>query len=93
MNLILTHQINSDLIPNASVPLYHLICCYQDQYQQLVQNLISEQPSQYTSERLATAFNTLAANVAFTNERVHMFKFRDNFDKFIVDVQGFLMVK
>ncbi|XP_058796622.1 exportin-4-like [Phymastichus coffea] len=93
MNLILTHQINSDLIPNASVPLYHLICCYQDQYKQIVQNLISEQPSQYTSERLAAAFNALAVNVDFTNERVHMFKFRDNFDKFIVDVQGFLMVK
>lgn len=93
MNLIITHQINSDLVSNTSIPLYYLICCYQEQYQQLVQTMISEQADASTAQRLAAAFNELTANVALNTERVHRLKFRDNFDKFIINVQGFLMVK
>lgn len=93
MNLIITHQINSDLVSYTSIPLYYLICCYQEQYQQLVQTMISEQADAATAQRLAAAFNELTANVVLNTERVHRLKFRDNFDKFIINVQGFLMVK
>ncbi|OXU22639.1 hypothetical protein TSAR_013645 [Trichomalopsis sarcophagae] len=93
MNLIITHQINADLISKTSVPLYYLICCYQEQYQQLVQTLISEQADAATAQRLAAAFNELTANVDLNTQRVNRLRFRDNFDKFIVNVQGFLMVK
>lgn len=93
MNLIITHQINADLVSKTSVPLYYLICCYQEQYQQLVQTLISEQADAATAQRLAAAFNELTANVDLNTQRVNRLRFRDNFDKFIVNVQGFLMVK
>lgn len=83
---------DSDLITNASIPLYYLICCYQEQYQQLVQNILSTQTDQ-VAQRLANAFTALTANVELNTERIQKVKFKDNFDKFIINVQGFLMVK
>ncbi|XP_014203920.1 exportin-4-like [Copidosoma floridanum] len=93
MNLIINHQINSDLVSNTSLPLYLLICCYKEQYQQLVQQLISEQQDPATAQRLAEAFNELTPDVPLNLDRANRLKFRDNFDKFIVNVQGFLIVK
>ncbi|KAL7287451.1 hypothetical protein TKK_0018556 [Trichogramma kaykai] len=93
MNLIIHHQINSDLITHISIPFYYLICCYQDKYQQIVQTLISKQADATTAQRLATAFNELTENIGLDVGRTHRLKFRDNFDKFIVNVQGFLIVK
>ena len=93
MNLILSHQINSDLISHTSIPLYYLICCYQEQYQQLVQTLVNLQTDSQVAERLAAAFTELTSNIELNTERVQRLRFRDNFDKFIVNVQGFLMVK
>ncbi|XP_015609401.1 exportin-4 isoform X2 [Cephus cinctus] len=93
MNLILSRQINSDHISNTSIPLYYLICCYQEQYQQLVQNLLASQTDPQVAERLAAAFTELTANIELNTERVQRLRFRDNFDKFIVNVHGFLMVK
>ena len=93
MNLTLSHQTNSDLIHHAGIPLYYLICCYQEQYQQLVQNLLASQTDSQVAERLAVAFTALTSNIELNTERVHRLMFRDNFDKFIVNVQGFLMVK
>lgn len=93
INLIFNHQINSDLISHTVTPLYYLICCYQEQYQQIVQDVISSQENTQIAERLAAAFTELTANIALNGERVTMIKFKDNFDKFIVNIQGFLIVK
>ncbi|XP_069695986.1 exportin-4-like isoform X2 [Periplaneta americana] len=93
MNLILSHQINSDLLPNTSTALFVLICCYQDDYQQLVQGLLNSQQDQVVGERLAKAFTELTTNLALNTERQNRVKFRDNFEKFIVNVHGFLLVK
>ncbi|XP_011647101.1 exportin-4-like isoform X1 [Pogonomyrmex barbatus] len=93
ISLILSHQMDSDLIPSASMPLYYLICCYQDQYQQLVQSIVSTQTDPQIAQRLANAFTTLTANIELNAERDQRIKFKDNFEKFIVNVQGFLMVK
>jgi hypothetical protein len=49
LDLILSQQINSELIPNSSATLYVLICLYQDTYQQLVEHLVQ---SQVTSPRI-----------------------------------------
>jgi len=43
LDLILSQQINSELIPNSSATLYVLICLYQDTYQQLVEHLVQSQ--------------------------------------------------
>ncbi|XP_012251237.1 exportin-4-like [Athalia rosae] len=93
MNLILSQQINSDLISNTRMPLFYLICCYKEQYQQLVQNFLSAQPDPQITERLSVAFTKLTANIELGVERTQRLRFTENFDKFIVNVQGFLMVK
>ncbi|KAF5273427.1 hypothetical protein FQA39_LY07444 [Lamprigera yunnana] len=93
MDLTLTHEISSDMISCASVSIYTLICNYSEQYQSLVEGLISLQTDPLVAERLAVAFNELTNNVQLNCERLPRLKFRDNFDKFIVNVHGFLLVK
>ncbi|XP_054273696.1 exportin-4-like [Macrosteles quadrilineatus] len=90
MDLILSHQINSD---QAGPALFILICCYQEDYQEIVQNLINSQTDSETAQRLAAAFTELTTNVTLNTERPQKMRFRDNFDKFIVNVHGFLLVK
>ncbi|XP_060526804.1 exportin-4-like [Cylas formicarius] len=93
MDLTLSYQINSDMITAASTTIYCLICCYQDEYQLLVQSLIQMQADPLTAERLAAAFAKLMDDVALTCGREPKLKFRDNFDKFVANVHGFLLVK
>jgi len=93
LDLILSQQINSDLIPHSSATLYVLICLFQDTYSQLVDILLQGQADPGNRQRLLEAFTTLTANTPLTAERIHRIRFRDNFDKFIVNVRGFLFVK
>ena len=44
-------------------------------------------------QRLMEAFTSLMHNIPLGAERIHRIRFRDNFDKFIVNVRGFLFVK
>ncbi|XP_017771460.1 PREDICTED: exportin-4-like isoform X2 [Nicrophorus vespilloides] len=92
MDLTLSQQICTDMVATASLCIYTLICCYSEQYQMLVQNMIQMQTDPAVAERLATEFNRLMANVPLTCDR-HKLKFRDQFDKFICNVHGFLLVK
>ncbi|XP_046399517.1 exportin-4-like [Ischnura elegans] len=93
MSSILTQQFNSDLIPNASAAMYVLICCYQDDYQQMVQDLINSQTDPSVAQRLAGAFTDLTTGLVLNTERQNRLKFKDNFEKFITNVHGFLLVK
>ncbi|XP_063590971.1 exportin-4-like [Penaeus indicus] len=93
LDLILSQQINSDLLQAASAALYTLICCFQVDYQDLVQALLHSQSDQTTGQRLAEAFTQLTANVELSADRINRIKFRDNFEKFIANVRGFLLVK
>lgn len=93
LDMTLSHQINSDMMSTASTCIYCLICCYNEQYQLYVQNLITSQTDPLIAERLATAFNNLTENIALNCERQPKLKFRENFDKFIANVQGFLLTK
>lgn len=98
MNLILSHQLDSSLLQVASTPLYYLICCYQEQYQQFIQDILStQQTDPQLVQKLGNAFTELTMNIDLkpdlNNERVQIQKFKDNFDNFVVNVQGFLIVK
>ncbi|KAF5270418.1 hypothetical protein FQR65_LT05606 [Abscondita terminalis] len=93
MNLTLSHKISSDMTTSASVCIYTLICCYSEQYQALVEGLIQLQNDPLVAERLATAFNQLTNDIRLNCQRQPKLKFRDNFDKFIANVHGFLLVK
>ena len=94
LDLILSQKINSELIPHSSATLYVLICLFQDTYHQLVELLIQSQAHDETNkQRLVEAFTQLTHNIPLSAERIHRIRFRDNFDKFIVNVRGFLFVK
>lgn len=93
MDLTLSHQINTDVMSTASTAIFALMCCYQEQYQQLVNTLIQTQTDPMIAERLSVAFTSLTQNIPLTCERMPKLKFRDNFDKFISNVHGFLLVK
>uniref|UniRef100_A0A1B6DRC6 Exportin-4 n=2 Tax=Clastoptera arizonana TaxID=38151 RepID=A0A1B6DRC6_9HEMI len=93
MDLILSHQVNSEILPNTGLALYVLICCYQDDYNVLVQSLINSQTDQDVAQRLAKSFNDLTSNIVLNTGSHQHVRFRDNFDKFIVNVHGFLLVK
>jgi hypothetical protein len=93
LDLTLSHQINSDLMSSASTCIYALMCCYEEEYKMLVERLIKSQSDPLVADRLAAAFHNLTLNVAMSGERQPKLKFRDNFDKFIANVQGFLLVK
>lgn len=93
MDLTLSHEISTEMMTSASICIYALICCYSEQYQILVQSLIQSQSDPLVAERLATAFSQLTNNVLLNCERQPKLKFRDNFDKFIANVHGFLLVK
>lgn len=93
LDLILSHQINSDMFNAASTTLFALICCYSEQYKTYVQNLIQSQTDPVNAERLATAFTELTHNIELKPERLFKLKFREKFDTFIVNVHGFLLIK
>ena len=93
LDLILSQNINSELIPQSSATLYVLICLFQDTYHQLVETLIQAQSDANNKQRLIDAFAQLMNNIPLGAERIHRIRFRDNFDKFIVNVRGFLFVK
>ncbi|XP_018330487.1 exportin-4-like [Agrilus planipennis] len=93
LDLTLTHELSSDVMVFASTAIYSLICCYKDRYRSIVEELIQTQPDPLVADRLAAAFTQLTNNVSLTSERWPKLKFRDNFDKFIANVHGFLLVK
>jgi len=93
LDLILSQNINSELIPHSSATLYVLICLFQDTYHQLVDTLLQAQAEPNNRQRLMEAFTALMQNIPLGAERIQRIRFRDNFDKFIVNVRGFLFVK
>ena len=65
----------------------------QDSYRELVDYLIAAQQDLDNKDRLTVAFTDLTRDLPLTSERSNKIKFKDNFDKFIVNVRGFLLVK
>lgn len=93
LDLTLSQRINSELMPTTGSTLYLLICCFQDSYRELVQYLIDSQGDANNKQRLVEAFSQLTHELPLTGERGNRIRFRDNFDRFIVNVRGFLLIK
>ncbi|KAF2356553.1 Importin-beta N-terminal domain [Trinorchestia longiramus] len=93
LDLILSQQVNSDMLQATSASLYVLICAFQSEYQELVNQLIAAQEDPTVKSRLAQAFTHLTDKVQLNGDRVHKFLFRNNFEEFIANVRGFLLVK
>lgn len=93
LDLALSNQICADLMSHAGVIIYELICSFQGEYEMLVNGLIHMQADSLIANRLATAFNNLTINIVMNCERQMKTKFKENFEKFIANVHGFLIIK
>jgi len=93
LELILTKQLRTDEVPNISVGLYILICCYQQEYLKLVGEVLATQTDAAFAERLTQAFNDLSNGLEFEPSRVNKRKFSAKFEKFISEINAFLFVK
>ncbi|CAG5123634.1 unnamed protein product [Candidula unifasciata] len=77
----------------GSTTLFCLICCNQDLYKDLVNQLIQIQPEEY-KQRLLQAFNELTPpSLQLCITRQNKITFKANFDVFLNNVRGFLCIK
>ncbi|XP_018907814.2 exportin-4 isoform X3 [Bemisia tabaci] len=91
MDLILSHQVNSDILPNIGGALSILICCFQSDFMILVSQLISAQPDAVIADKLTKAFTALTTNIEQTALRQS--KFEIKFEQFMIDIRSFLFIK
>ncbi|CAK1555188.1 unnamed protein product [Leptosia nina] len=93
--LIIKMEIPPDTIPSAGAAIYALTCVKPALLEGLARQLIEA----YTVNdpgnvpRLEEAFGILTDGVLFDGMRTHKIRFQDNFDKFLANVHGFLIVK
>ena len=74
--------------------LENLVCfLFQDTYQELVKYLIESQTDPGNRQRLMEAFRKLTLELPMSAERLYRIRFRENFEKFVVEVRGFLLIK
>ncbi|ESO89303.1 hypothetical protein LOTGIDRAFT_106479, partial [Lottia gigantea] len=93
-HMLLLESFDMDLIETASTALFCLICCHQDQYKELVNQLLQSQLEDQYKQRLLVAFNNLTpSTLTMTINRQSKIAFMHNFDQFLVNVRGFLCVK
>ncbi|KAH9500213.1 Exportin-4 [Bulinus truncatus] len=77
----------------GATTLFCLICCNQELYKDLVNQLIQVQPEEYKN-RLLQAFNELTPQtLQLSITRQNKIAFRTNFDVFLNNVRGFLCVR
>jgi len=58
-----------------------------------VNEILSVQTEEVARQRLTKAFGELTADLSLNPDRPNTIKFRDNFEKFVANVHGFLLVK
>lgn len=93
-NMLLLETFNMELLEVSSAALFCLICCHQDGYRDLVNQLLQHQTDPMYRQRLLEAFNNLTPptlNMAIN--RVSKIAFMNNFGNFLINVRGFLCVK
>ncbi|CAH1799119.1 unnamed protein product, partial [Owenia fusiformis] len=92
--LLVTDSFDMDQLDTASSTFHALICCNQAKYNELVHHLISEQSEELYSKRLVDAFNELTPpGEKLSLERRAKIKFIERFEKFVLNVRGFLCVR
>ncbi|XP_005108222.1 exportin-4 [Aplysia californica] len=91
--MLLLDNFDLSLQEIGSTTLFCLICCNQELYKNLVNELIQMQPEEYQS-RLLQAFNELTPpTLPLSISRQNKITFRSSFDSFLVNVKGFLCVR
>ncbi|XP_053997793.1 exportin-4-like [Hylaeus anthracinus] len=93
MTVSLSHQIEPDFIFIAGMAFYNLLCCYQEEYQQLVQNILSAQSDQKIVQTLADTCTKLTENIRLDTNAMSRNEFVNRYYQFITIVQGLVMIK
>lgn len=93
LELTLSNHFENDLICVVADCVYFLICCYPTEFDVCMKILIANQQDPMVADRLSASFDRMLAGVEFDNDRHSKTKFKVNFEKFVSNVKGFLLVK
>jgi hypothetical protein len=85
LDMIFTQQVDSENKTECYNALFGLICCYHDQYKEMMQLFVQAQ-TPIEAERLAKEFGDLSTNLEFKNTRLNKTRFVDKFDKFVTNI-------
>ncbi|XP_074663144.1 exportin-4-like [Tubulanus polymorphus] len=92
--LVVLESFDMDLVEITSSTFFALICCHQEKFQLLVNELLNMQQDESTRQRILTAFQHISPpNIKYLNNRQNKIAFLQGFEKFLVDVRGFLCIK
>lgn len=86
LEMIITQEVGSDNKNECSSALFTLICCYKDQYVQIVQGILQTLPNADNAEKLSKEFETLTNNLDLVNNRIKQSQFLERYEKFIVNI-------
>lgn len=88
MNLIISRQIDCNIVSNVDKTLYNLMYCYHEQFPKLVKDFLAAQPNSAIAEKWASAFASLTADMQVPTlaKSIAQTEFRKNFERFIVNV-------
>jgi hypothetical protein len=86
LDMIFTQQVDAENKTECYNSLFALICCFHEQYKEMMQNMIRSQTNALEAERLSKEFTDLSTNLEFKNTRLNKTKFVDKFDKFVTNV-------
>ncbi|KAI5621309.1 exportin-4, partial [Silurus asotus] len=93
-DMLVLQKHNTEMTVAAGEALYTLVCLHQTEYSELVENLLSSQRDAVIYQRLADAFNTLAASsTPPTMDRKQKVAFLKSLEEFVANVGGLLCVK
>lgn len=86
LEMIIMQEVGSDNKNECSTALFTMICCYRDQYTQIVQSLLQSLPHPENAERLSKEFIALTVNMELINNRTTQNQFHERYEKFIVNI-------
>jgi len=95
LRYMLFKDFHNDLMEPASEALFALICVRHSSYQQIAQNIINQVSPEISQRRLSEAFGILlnSNDLQPTLDRKNNARFKENLEKFLVNVRGFLRFK
>lgn len=93
--MIIRRELPPDSTSSAGAAIYALTCIQPQLLENIAAHLVKaiSESDPANVDKLRGAFTDLTTDVEFDGQRLHKIRFRDNFDKFLVNVHGFLYVK
>lgn len=88
-NMIITRQIDQENKNESYSAIFVLACTFKEQFQYLMDKLVTSQTNQLVAERLQVEYNEFKTNLELVNNRQMKNRFSDKFDKFVTAI-GFI---